>query len=235
MTVATAQRFLVTNMKDFRTLAIISLIAGIVAGFLLSLGQHYLTKPLIFAAEQLEMPVHEHHHEWQPEDGFQRNSLTVIFNSLMGFGFALLLAAGLYLKNHHGYLRGLMWGLAGYAVFFIAPSLGLPPELPGTASAELLNRQTWWLFTAFSTACGLSAVFFGKNQTFQIGGVMLLILPHLIGAPQPEVASSLASEDLQQQFVIFSALNNALFWLIIGAVSGSLFGKLSTSNTGISS
>ncbi|MSP27145.1 MAG: hypothetical protein EXR80_01490 [Methylococcales bacterium] len=222
-------------MRDFRKFAIISLIAGVVAGFLLSLGQHYLIQPLIFAAEQLEMPVHEHHHDWQPEDGFQRHSLTVIFNSLMGCGFALLLTAGLYLKNHQGYLRGLMWGFAGYAVFFIAPSLGLPPELPGTASAELLNRQTWWLFTAISTACGLSAVFFGKNRTFQIGGVMLLVLPHLIGAPQPDTFSSLASEELQQQFVIFSALNNGIFWLIIGAVSGGLLRKLSANNTGFSS
>lgn len=226
MMVVTARLFLVINMNDFRKLAMISVVAGIVAGFLLSLLQHYLTQPLIFAAEHLEIPSHDHHHDWQPEDGFQRNSLTVIFNSLMGFGFALLLTAGMYLKNQHSYMLGLVWGLAGYMVFFIAPSLGLPPELPGTESAELLNRQTWWLFTVLSTACGLGTLFFGKNRLFQIAGLILLALPHLIGAPQPEIASSLASEDLQQQFVLFSALNNGIFWLTLGMVSGSLFHKV---------
>lgn len=225
-TVATARRFLAIKMDNFRKLATISLIAGMVAGFLLSGLQHYLMQPLIFAAEQLEIPSPEHNHDWQPEDGFQRNALTVLFNSLTGFGFALVLTAGMYLKNHSGFQRGSIWGLAGYAVFFIAPSLGLPPELPGTENAALLNRQTWWLFTAIFTAGGLAAIGFGKNRNSSIVGVILLALPHFIGAPHPETFSSLAPETLQHQFVLFSAFSNGVFWLILGIVSGGLFSKM---------
>lgn len=224
MTVVTVPRSHAIKMGEFRKLATISLIAGIVAGFLLSGLQHYLMQPLIFAAEQLEIPSPEHNHDWQPEDGFQRNSLTVLFNSLVGFGFALVLTAGMYLKNHSGLQRGLVWGLAGYAVFFVAPSLGLPPELPGTENAALLNRQAWWLFTAISTACGLIAL--NKNRSWQIGGVMLLALPHIIGAPHPETFSSLAPEELQHQFVLFSALSNGIFWLTLGSVAGYFFQKI---------
>lgn len=224
--VVTAQHFLVTKMAQFRKLALISLLAGIVAGLLLTVLQHYLTQPLIFAAEQLEVPSPQHSQEWQPADGFQRNFFTFLFNTLTGLGFSLLLSAGMYLKNHNDYLRGLAWGLAGYTVFFIAPSLGLPPELPGTESAALLSRQTWWLFTALLTAGGLFCLCFGATRNWKLSGLVLLVVPHLIGAPQPDFESSLAPEALQQQFVIFSALNNGVFWLVLGAVAGMLLKKI---------
>jgi cobalt transporter subunit CbtA len=224
--VVTAQLFLVIKMAQFRKLALISLLAGILAGLLLTILQHYLTQPLIFAAEQLEVSTPQHSHEWQPAEGFQRNFFTFLFNTLTGFGFSLLLSAGMYLKNHNGYLRGLAWGLAGYAVFFIAPALGLPPELPGTESAALLSRQTWWLFTALLTAGGLFCSCFGETRNWKLSGLILLVVPHLIGAPQPDFESSLASEVLQQQFVIFSAFNNGVFWLVLGAVAGMLLKKI---------
>lgn len=224
--VVTAQHFLVIKMTDFRKLALISLLAGITSGLLLTVFQHYLTQPLIFAAEQLEVPTPEHLHEWQPAEGFQRNFFTFLFNTLTGFGFGLLLSAGMYLKNHTNYLYGLAWGVAGYTVFFAAPSLGLPPELPGTESAALLNRQTWWLFTALLTSGGLFSLSFGSTRSWKLSGLVLLVVPHLIGAPQPDFENSLASETLQHQFVIFSALNNGVFWLVLGAVVGMLFQKI---------
>lgn len=224
--VVTAQHFLVTKMSQFRKLALISLLAGIIAGLLLTVLQHYLTQPLIFSAEQLEIPTPQHSQEWQPTEGFQRNFFTFLFNTLTGLGFSLLLSAGMYLKNHNSYLRGLAWGLAGYAVFFIAPSLGLPPELPGTESAALLSRQTWWLFTALLTAGGLFCLCFGATRNSKLSGLVLLIVPHLIGAPQPAFEGSLAPETLQHQFVIFSALNNGIFWLVLGVIVGMLLKKV---------
>ena len=132
-------------MADFRKLVAASLLAGFLAGLLLSLIQHYQTVPLILAAEQFETPDPEHIHDWQPEDGWQRNTFTLLFNGLTGFGFALLVTAAMYWRGTSGYLPGLGWGLAGFLVFFAAPSLGLPPELPGTDSADLHNRQGWLL------------------------------------------------------------------------------------------
>lgn len=213
-------------MTNFRKLVLISLLASFIAGLLLTVLQHYLTQPLIFAAEQLEVVLPENSHEWQPAKGFQRNFFTFLFNTLTGFGFGLLLSAGMYLKNHNSYLLGMTWGLAGYAVFFIAPSLGLPPELPGTESAALLSRQTWWLFTALLTAGGLFCLCLSPTRNWKLSGLMFLIVPHLIGSPQPNFESSLAPEALQHQFVIFSALNSGIFWLILGAVVGMLFKKV---------
>src|ERR1700745_2045609 len=51
---------------------------------------------------------------------------------------------------------GLFWGLAGFATFTLAPGLGLPPELPGTEAAPLLQRQLWWVTTAAATGGGMA-------------------------------------------------------------------------------
>lgn len=220
-----APHFLATNMADFRKLFAASLLAGMAAGLLLSLLQHFQTQPLILAAERFETPEPGHVHDWQPDGGLQRNLLTLLFNGLTGFGFALLLSAAMYWRGNGGYVRGLVWGLAGYLVFFAAPSLGLPPELPGTDSAELLSRQAWWLFTAVSTAAGLSGLFLCENRWLQLAGIGLLALPHLIGAPHPEVMNSTAPEALQQRFIWVSALCNAAFWLALGTLSGWLLPK----------
>ncbi|MDX8129977.1 MULTISPECIES: CbtA family protein [Methylomonas] len=216
-------------MADFRKLVAVSLLAGVLGGLLLSVLQHYQTLPLILAAEQFETPSAEQAHDWQPSYGWQRNGFTWLFNSLTGFGFALLISAAMYWRDQRGYLYGLGWGLAGYWVFFVAPSLGLPPELPGTDSAELHSRQAWWLFTAAVTAGGLFGLFLSRQRWLQIGGVGLLVLPHIIGAPHPEVAHALAPEALQQQFVIGTAINNAVFWLALGALSGMALRKVTFS------
>ncbi len=219
-------------MADFRKLVAVSLLAGLFAGLLLSVMQHYQTLPLILQAEQFETSDPEHVHDWQPENGWQRNALTLLFNVLTGFGFGLLLAAAMYWQGKSNYLRGLAWGLAGYLVFFVAPSLGLPPELPGSDSAELHNRQAWWLFTAAITALGLYGLVFSKNRWLQIAGVLLLAVPHLIGAPKPEMLHATAPEDLRQRFEWLSAFTNAIFWLTLGAFCGSLLPKFKLQSMG---
>jgi len=72
----------------------------------------------------------------------QRTLFTFAANLLMGVGYAFVLVA-LYLlwREPRTALGGALYGLAGYVVFFAAPALGLPPELPGTAAAELGLRQ----------------------------------------------------------------------------------------------
>ncbi len=212
-------------MADFRKLVAVSLLIGILAGLLLSLLQHYQTQPLILTAERLETPDADHAHDWHPEDGWQRAAFTLLFNCLSGLGFALIISAAMYWQGASGYMRGLLWGLAGYLVFFVAPSLGLPPELPGTDSAALHSRQAWWLFTSAATAVSLFGLFFGKSRWLQAGSIILLLVPHLIGAPHPDAVQALAPEPLQQRFVLLSAVSNALFWLALGVLSGWLLPK----------
>ncbi|MGP6226104.1 CbtA family protein [Pseudomonas aeruginosa] len=213
--------------------------AGLLAALLLTLLQILWVTPLILEAETYEQskPVaaqpHEHasgvaahvHDEeaWEPEDGWQRTLSTTGGNLVVAVGFALMLAGLFTLRAPGQTWQGLLWGLAGYAVFCLAPSLGLPPELPGTAAADLVQRQYWWIATAAATAVGLALLAFGGNWPLKLVGAALLALPHLFGAPQPEVHASLAPEALAQRFVIASLVSNALFWTALGLAAAWLF------------
>ena len=177
------------------------------------------------------MPGHTHDAEaWEPEDGWQRVLSTTGGNLVVAVGFALMLA-GLYtLRAPTRTSQGLLWGLAGYATFCLAPTLGLPPELPGTAAADLLQRQTWWITTAASTAVAIALVVFGKHWALKLLGAVILVIPHVVGAPQPMEHSSLAPEALETQFKIASQLTNLVFWLALGAISAWLFSRKPESN-----
>lgn len=209
---------------------------GLLAALLLTLLQSFWVAPLILQAETFEnAPVatevaHEHAaahtHDaeaWEPEDGWQRVLSTTGGNLVVAVGFALMLA-GLYtLRAPTRTAQGLLWGLAGYATFVLAPTLGLPPELPGTAAADLAQRQIWWIGTAASTAAGIALLVFGRSWLLKLLGVAILAVPHVIGAPQPEVHSMLAPQALEAQFKIASQLTNVVFWLALGLISAWLF------------
>ena len=109
------------------------------------------------------------------------------------------------------------------AVFCRAPALGMPPELPGTAAAGLGQRRTWWVGAASATALGLALVVFARHWLLKVLGVVVLAVPHLIGAPQPEVHESLAPEALEAQFKLASWLTNAAFWLALGLLTAWLY------------
>ena len=176
--------------------------------------------------------AHEHEHApdaWQPADGMERTAFTLLANISLAVGFGLLLGAALCLRSDAGGWRsGLLWGLAGYAVFFVAPSLGLPPEVPGTEAAPLADRQLWWLGTVVATAGGLSLLIFTRNWKLKLFGALLLIVPHLIGAPQPEVHVSAAPAELAQAFIQATTIANAVFWLALGGLMGWLYKKFAT-------
>jgi len=212
--------------------------SGLLAALLLTLLQSFWISPLILEAETFESPApaaqhehgdsavaaHEHSAEaWAPEDGWQRVLATTGGNLVVAVGFALMLAALYSLREPNRVATGALWGLAGFAVFCLAPTLGLPAELPGTAAADLGQRQTWWIGTAAATAVGLGLIVFAQHWLLKVVGVLLLALPHLIGAPQPSVHESLAPEALATQFKIASWLTNAAFWIALGLLSAWLF------------
>ncbi|MBA1245167.1 CbtA family protein [Pseudomonas japonica] len=213
--------------------------AGLFAALLLTFMQSLWLSPLILQAETYETAApathdhggpsagtHEHEHEaaaWEPEDGWQRLLSTTGGNLVVAVGFALMLA-GLYTLRAPGRTaEGLLWGLAGYAVFTLAPTLGLPPELPGTAAADLTSRQLWWIGTAASTAVALALMVFSPNWLLKIAGAVLLVIPHIIGAPQPPTHESLAPEALEHQFRWAAQAINVVFWLALGLASAWLF------------
>ncbi|MBX8554498.1 CbtA family protein [Pseudomonas cichorii] len=214
--------------------------SGLLAALLLTLLQSFWVSPLILQAETFEKApaehVHEHDHAdasaaghshdveaWEPEDGWQRILSTTGGNLVVAVGFALMLVALYTLRAPGRTSQGALWGLAGFAVFVLAPTLGLPPELPGTAAADLNLRQYWWIGTAASTAAGLALIAFGQNWLLKVLGAAIVVVPHLIGAPQPLTHESLAPEALESQFILASLLTNALFWVALGLISAWLF------------
>lgn len=232
----------------FKRIAQTAGFTGLLAALLLTLLQSFWVAPLILQAETWEKPaaveVHEHGegavtghvhvHDaeaWEPENGWQRVLSTTGGNLVVAVGFALMLAALYTLRAPASAREGILWGLAGYAVFVVAPTLGLPPELPGTVAADLTQRQIWWVGTAASTAAGLALMVFARHWLLKALGAMILVVPHLVGAPQPAVHSALAPEALQTQFKLASLLTNAAFWVALGWISAWLFRRSESSAT----
>ncbi|MGE8115299.1 CbtA family protein [Pseudomonas sp. NPDC086566] len=217
--------------------------SGLLAALLLTLLQSFWVAPLILEAETYESasPAAAHHsHDekagaghthgeeaWSPEDGWQRTLSTTGGNLVVAVGFALILAALYSLREPGRTSTGALWGLAGFAVFCLAPTLGLPPELPGTAAADLGQRQSWWVGTAAATALGLALLVFARHGLLKALGAALLVVPHVIGAPQPEVHESLAPQALETRFMIASWLTNAAFWVALGLLSAWLYRRTS--------
>jgi cobalt transporter subunit CbtA len=224
-----------------RRILLVALIAGAIAGLVATLVQGARLWPLIAAAEQFEQAAagsHSHgdaapphDHDWEPVDGAERIAFTALFNILAGFGFALLLNGALALRQ--AALRGAapdvatgaMWGLAGFACFALAPALGLPPELPGMPAADLLDRQIWWTATAVASAAGLALLAFARPTIWKALGVVMLAAPHVIGAPHTHETGPVPAE-LAAQFVAASLVAAAVFWIVLGALSGWLHRRL---------
>ncbi|MBX3580711.1 MAG: CbtA family protein [Rhizobiaceae bacterium] len=235
-------------MSIFRSAVFTAAAAGLLAGILLAALQTYATVPLILKAETFENADGGGHHHgapeaastdasasvpvaaasageeeeaWGPEDGFERFAYTTGANIISGFAFALLLVAASELAGGiRNWRQGTLWGFAGFAVFTLAPGLGLPPELPAMPAADLLARQVWWIGTVAATAAGLALIAFRGTIPLSVLGVALIVLPHIIGAPQPESHESPVPADLHHQFVVAVTVTNLIFWVALGGIVG---------------
>lgn len=171
---------------------------------------------------------HEHSHEAQ-ENNLTRNAWTVLFEVLVHVAFAMLLVAGFGLSEamgrRIGAFEGLLWGLGGFAALQLAPALGLAPELPGTPAAPLGDRQLWWAMTALCTAGGLGLLAYGRKLPFVLAGVALLIVPHLIGAPELESFGGVSPPELAGAFAARSLGVAAIGWAFLGWLAGRLWSE----------
>jgi len=228
-------------MSLFRQILFTAAVAGFIGGVLLTLLQNIGSigvVPLILEAETYEnassdaAAAHSHEHEhgaeaWAPEDGAERLIYTLMTNTLMAVGFALMLGAGFALVGGANTKRGLLWGLAGFASFMLAPSLGLPPEVPGTEAAALADRQVWWWATVLATGSGIALLVYGRRIPFYVLAAALIVAPHVIGAPQPVAHGGLAPESLAREFILVVMVTMLLFWLALGALSGFFYKRFS--------
>ena len=215
-----------------------AILGGAVAGVAMAAGYHFLVVPMLLEAERYENAgsaeaeshahghgTHENGHDaWAPEDGMERTISTTLTSLGAGIGFALLLIACYALRGRVNWRQGVVWGLAGFVTFNVAPALGLPPELPGAAAADLEARQFWWVATVVLTGGGLAMIAFAPGY-FRLIGVVPLILPHLVGAPQPEQHGGLVPAELEQAFIYMSLLANGGFWIVLGASTAYFFDR----------
>jgi len=223
-----------------------ALAAGLLSAVLITQIQALVTTPMIIKAETFETSSDGHDHathdhsnkkqqegnddseaeEWGPQDGLERHAYSFLANLVVGIGFSLLLIVGLtFEKSPFGVGRGILWGLAGFAVFTLAPNLGLPPELPTMPAADLTARQIWWSATIILSASGLGLVVYGKNLLFKLLGLVLLAIPHVWGAPHANGVSDVPPE-LAAQFAASTIVLSALFWVMIGFFSSFAFNWL---------
>jgi len=236
-----------------RKILTVAIFAGVLSGMGISVIQEFTTTPLILEAEKYEkaaapgtdsavgflpaafVPVSsgETHDEaeggdWAPVDGLERLLYTGLSNTITGVGFALLLVAGyvIYGGRVDGRL-GVIWGAAGFAVVTLGPGLGLPPELPGLMAADLEGRQAWWFGAVFGTALGIWLMVFRTEWVFRILGIGVLVLPHLIGAPYPSEVGGDVPPELAAHFAAASLVTSAVFWAMLGWLSGVFYERFS--------
>ena len=223
-------------MQLFNKIFLTALFSGLLGGLALAGLQHFTVIPMIIEAETYETSdadandageeAHTEKEAWAPDDGAERTFFTATNSIIIGIGFGLLLAACYAIRRNIKWQYGILWGLAGFIAFHLAPAFGLPPELPGDAAAQLEQRQVWWVLTVVLTSLGLWIIAFQPKSYLKLFGVALIALPHIFGAPQPEVHHGLAPDSLRSAFRITSLATNAVFWVVLGALSAYIYNKL---------
>lgn len=223
-----------------------ALAAGLAAGLVAAALQLALLVPLIGEAELYEdgtlshfamsgeahaggHGAEAHAHDHGDEGGMMRHILTVVMTAATYTGFALLLVACFALAERFGLARidarnGLIWGLCGFAATQLLPALGLAPELPGAAAAEVADRQLWWLGTAAATAAGLAIVALAPGW-LRLAGVAVIALPHLVGAPHLHEYAGVTPPELAALFAARVLVVGAVAWCVLGWLAGRLWAR----------
>ena len=238
----------------FRRIFYTAMLAGILGGAAISVVQHFTTTPIILHAESFEdggdhdkhgtlkkgitlvSPAFAHGDKtaaaagagetWGPPEGLERTMYTSLTNILTGVGFALILTACFALSGRPVIGQtGVLWGLGGFAIISLAPALGLPPEVPGAMTAELTDKQLWWFLCVALTGAGIWTMIFRSGVAWSVGGIALIALPHLIGAPVPDRLGGAVPPELAAHFVSASLVTAAVFWCITGWLAGTFWNR----------
>jgi cobalt transporter subunit CbtA len=220
----------------------VGLLAGLVAGLLIAVLQQVTTTPLILLAETYEtqgVPAtalppasgvpkeHDHaahDHGWKPADGLPRFFYTAVATVATAVGISFLLLAGMiFAGDPIDERRALAWAIAGFVATGLAPAAGLAPELPGSGAGELVARQAWWIGTALATAVALWAFLRKQSPLVRLGAVIVLLAPHVIGAPHGHAFESKVPAEIAAQFAALSLVVQGLLWALAGIAVGLLW------------
>jgi cobalt transporter subunit CbtA len=225
----------------------VGLLAGLLAGLAVAALQHVAATPLILAAEVYEDAAEkahageehapqahahgaaagDHAQEWEPASGLERTAATSVATAVTATGYAFVLLALMLLAGEKiEPRRAALWGACAFAATGLSTSLGLAPELPGSAAGELGARQLWWIATAACTGAGLFALLRVEPPLAKAIGLALVLAPHLVGAPQPPAPESTVPAELAARFTATSIALHAVLWVLVGVAVGFVWRAL---------
>lgn len=211
-----------------------ALFAGAAAGLAAGLLQWQFVQPVLLHSELYEQGQLTHFggalnstevalDRLQP----MRDALSIIFTMLLNTGYALILIALMSLRQQSGDEltphKGIIWGVAGYVAVHLAPALSLPPEVPGVAAADVELRQIWWVCTVAATSLGLWLIAFSRKTARIIPAIILILLPHLIGAPEADVFTGPAPTEIGALFASRALGIGLASWALLGYFSARFF------------
>ncbi len=243
-------------MELFRRIIFAAVLAGALAGLAYAAVQQWRMVPLIHQAESFEGAGHDHSashgaddhahahahadnesqttraEPWAPADGVERTIYTVVATVLASVGFALIMGGISIVANTPITAQnGLVWGLAGFAAFTLAPAFGLPPELPGMPAGDLAARQVWWWSTALATGAALLAIALVRKPWAVALAIVVMAVPHIMGAPVSADAQSDVPAHLAATFVATSLAGALIFWVAMGVIFGWVNTRLFGANS----
>lgn len=210
--------------------------AGFGAGLLAALLQFTFVQPVLLRAELFESGALVHfgaNGTPVPELTFtvdaRRDGLSILFTALIYTGYAMVLSAAMAFAARRGHVinlrNGLLWGIAGFVAVQLAPAFSLPPELPGSAAAEIGARQVWWSATIVATAVALGLIAFGQNWIAILIAAALILAPHLVGAPHTADYIGPVPPELAGLFAARALGVGLMAWSILGALLGLIWSR----------
>lgn len=153
-----------------------------------------------------------------------RDALSIVFTMLTYTGYGLVMVALMSLAERQGHAvsarSGILWGLAGFITFHFAPGLTLAPEVPGVAAADVGLRQIWWSITVAAAGIAMWLIAFGGNAVSYAIAALLLLAPHVIGAPEPESFSGPVPTEIGALFAARAFGVGMAAWVLLGAFAG---------------
>lgn len=208
------------------------LIAGASAGFLAALLQLAFVQTVLLQAELFESGALSFNPgmDW-PAVPFsfepQRDGLSILFTMLIYAGYGLILVALMSLAEERHALvtarTGILWGIAGFVTVHLAPGFSLAPEVPGASAADVSARQIWWFAAVIASGLALWLIAFGKSWVVWGAAVILLLAPHIVGAPQPNTLAGPVPPEIAALFAARAFGVGLAAWALLGLVAGALW------------
>ena len=215
----------------FSRLVVAALFGGGIAGLLGGILQRVFVQPVLLLAELYESGALQHFGAAASSPfaldygalDWVRDGLSLSFSIVIYIGYALILAAAMGMAIQRGHQltvkKGLIWGVAGFVTFHLAPGFSLPPEVPGVAAGDITSRQIWWFATVAVTGAGLWLMAFQHGLKIHALAAVLLLLPHAIGAPIPDELAGPVPPEIASLFAARAFGLGLLIWVWLGALT----------------